>query len=155
MVLKRFLPIVAGFAFGLAGCATKPTETVINVLITTPRVVSPPPSVQQQAKAQHVTSDQLYTIYSQHLIQGALPDQRFRGRLLHVTGIFEGVDRHRPGWTFLELATHDPGAFTYAILSPDAEDLLATLQPGTEVKLLCRGAGGVAGSPFVGECRGD
>ena len=109
------------------------------------------PYAEQLKDAKPVTANELYRVYSQGLIEGALPDQRFRFRLLHVTGIVNGTNRRLPGRVFLELRTPAESAFVYALLAQD--DPLATLTPGTPVKLLCHGAGAMAGSPLLKDCR--
>jgi hypothetical protein len=135
-------------ALGALGCHS--TIKKDHVTFVAPRSLEPY-AVQLQ-QAQTVSADTLYTVYSQHLIQGATPDQRFWNRLMHVSGDFNGINRSLPGKVYLELRTHDDGGFVYAEMA--AADPLTTSLPvvGTKLHLLCRCTGALAGSPILTEC---
>jgi hypothetical protein len=153
MVLRAGVGGLALLALSLGGCAATPAVKVMTVAAPIPGAAMPAPAALERATAQHVAADKLYTVYSQNLNEGALPDQRFRGRLLNVSGLFAGTRTGFAGQEYLELGTHDADAFVYATLSPEAEGLLHTLAPGTPLQLLCIGKGMIAGSPILGECR--
>lgn len=154
---SRWLRLSVVAVAGLVGCAAKQDDTV--KVIAVPQAGSMGPLRLEEREEvrppQRVTADQLYTIYSQNLIEGANPDQRFRARRLHVTGVFEGINRSLPPTRYVELQTHDKDAFVYAEMSPDGAGFAATLMPGTPVQMLCRGEGMVGGSPLLGECRAE
>jgi len=109
----------------------------------------------QLKEAKPVTAEELYRVYSQNLDEGVWPDQKYRYRLLHVSGVFNGINQRLPGKVYLELRTRDDSAFVYALLAPDDPLAVATLTPGTSLKLLCHGAGMVAGSPLLKDCRSE
>lgn len=114
---------------------------------------APAPTEKQIAAAERISADTLYTLYSQNLDIGAWPDQRFFGRWMVVSGTLEGFNRDQPNTVYLELGTHDKDAFTYAQPSPEGASLLAALQPGEPVQLLCFGDSSIGGSPILRECR--
>jgi len=143
---------VAAIVVPMAGCAAKQRETVITVPVRVTHSERPPTAAQEKS-AQLATADEMYTVYSQNLIQGANPNQRFLFQLLHVSGVFVGVSQTAPGHTYLELQTHDPGAFAYAELALDAEGTLSSFVAGRPVELYCRGNGSIAGSPLLRDCR--
>ena len=148
--LKRGSVITAMLCGLLSGCARQPGQTVVPG----PDWWATAAKLPLKGKAvQPVTADAVYTIYSRNLFLGATPDQRFLDRLLLVSGVFNGFNSRHPERTFLELRTHDDGAFTYAVLDARAQPLMATLVPGQTIKLLCRGAGAVGGSPMLLGCQ--
>jgi hypothetical protein len=145
--------LAAVLVLGSAGCKATPTEKVIAVA-PPPQRVDPEPTATERAVAPQTTADEIYTVYSQNLIEGANADQRYLNRLLWVAGVVNGVNRSLPGRPYLELRTHDDGAFTYAAMSVEAAPLLSALVLGTRVDLLCRGDGALGGDPFLRDCRG-
>jgi hypothetical protein len=144
--------MVAVVALAASGCKAPSRETVLAVALRPQPPAGALPTAAERAAAPHITADEIYTVYSQNLIQGANPNQRFRNRLLWVGGVFDGVNRGLPGRPYLELRTHDESAFTYATVRPEAESLLSTLRPGMRVELLCIGNGAVGGSPLLRDC---
>jgi len=110
------------------------------------------PYATQLKEAKPVTAEELYRVYSQNLDEGAWPDQKYRYRLLHVTGVFNGINQRLPGKVFLELRTRADSAFVYALMAPDDPLDMETLTPGMPLKLLCHGAGMMAGSPLLKDC---
>lgn len=140
-------------AVGLTGCANAPRAIVVSVAPRRVDAEGPAPSATDIAIAKKVSADELYTVYSQNLMLGANPDQRFLHRWLLVSGVFQDVSRSLVPQVYLELRTHDPEGFVYAALSSQASSLLTTLRPGMSVHLLCRGDGMMIGSPVVRECR--
>ena len=124
-------------------------KSTVRVLPQEPDPIEPIPYAVQLARAEHVTADKLYRIYSQDLMEGATPDQRFKNWLVHVTGVSNGINRRLPGKTYLELRTSDDSAFVYVLLAPDDPLTAAALTPGTPLKLLCTGAGMMMGSPLL------
>ncbi|NYF78754.1 hypothetical protein [Granulicella arctica] len=147
----RWYGLGAVFVLGVIGCDST-IKTQKPVFIAPQNFV---PYAVQLKQAQIVSADMLYTVYSQHLIVGALPDQRFLGKLLHVTGVFNGVNRNLSGKTYLELRTHSDSAFAYAEMAAGDPLVVALPAAGTKLRLLCRGAGAVAGSPMLTECRSE
>ncbi len=142
-------------ALASGGCRTVQTErgVVVDVAGLRESRPGPGPSATERAGAQRVDADRLYTIYTQGLAEGALPDQRFQGRLLLISGRYEGMQTGLARRKYLELGTHDADSFVYARLSPQAESLPATLAPGEPVQLFCIGESALAGNPMVGDCQ--
>lgn len=152
--LRQLLPaLLCPIIVVVSGCRPASRQTIVAVPVMVSQSLEPVPSADAVAKAEHITADGLYTVYSQDLNNGANRDQRFLNRLIVVTGVFNGVNRSLRGRVYLELCTHADGAFTYAELSPDAAPLLSTLTPGDTMKLLCRGGGMAIGSPLLRDCR--
>ncbi len=151
--LAGVLPVVVLLLSGCAHTTPPDAAKIMTVPAGPASPVDPAPDSYALAHAEVVTADKLYTVYSQNLIEGANPDQRYRERLLLLSGSFAGINRGLPGRTYVELATHDPDAFVYAELTPEAQPLLATLTPGQSLRLTCVGAGMMAGSPRVRSCR--
>ncbi len=136
------------------GCRAAPHETSVTVPAL-PAQAGEPISAAAVAKAEHITTDMLYRVYSLNLNSGANRDQRFLNRPIVVTGVFNGINRGLPGRVYLELRTHDDAAFTYAALGPGGAPLLRTLVPGETVTLVCLGDGMAIGSPRLRDCRSE
>ncbi len=151
----RLRAVLVGLAVcgGAAGCRTGQDEVVVPVTPVHAMRQEPALTAEDEAGAKNVTADELYTVYSQDLIIGANPHQRFLNQVLRVRGVFNGVNRSLAPKVYLELRTHDREGFTYAALSPEAAPLLASLEPGVSVQLVCRGDGVIAGSPLLRNCR--
>lgn len=149
---RAIVLLMTGAALGGVGCRTNSMEKVMTVV---PRAepTDPVPTELERMVAPHVTADEIYTVYNRELIIGSNANQKYRDRLLRVSGVFEGVNRNLPGRAYMELRTHDAGSFVYAALNAEAAPLLNTLVPGTSVELLCWGDDFVGGNPFLRDCR--
>ena len=78
-------------------------------------------------------------------------DQRFKGKVIEVTGRIEGIDQDFSDQPLVRL---DSGDMIRSVQAGGLDaSIAATLSKGSEVTLVCIGAGEVVGTPRLDECR--
>lgn len=79
-------------------------------------------------------------------------DRRYKGRLLSVSGIVQGVDKDGLGHIIVRLRTANEYMPVLAYLDGAHEALAAALKKGARVTWNCTGDGSVVGSPVLRRC---
>lgn len=98
--------------------------------------------------AMAITADELYAAYDSNEVAA---DQRFKGRLVQVSGVVESVDSGISDEPIVSLAAGDYGigsVYAYGLES----NVAATLSKGQGVSLSCTANGELLGTPALRDC---
>ena len=83
----------------------------------------------------------------------AAADARYKGRLLKVSGVVDGIGKNIVNNAYLTLRTASMPVAVHAQLESSQTPRAATLARGDRVSLVCTGRGMTDGAPLVDECR--
>lgn len=96
-----------------------------------------------------VTAREIFSAYESNEVAA---DQKYKGKLLEITGKVAGIDSGFNDNAIVNLATSNEFMNLQASGDDSFTEKAASLTKGQEVKMICRGEGEVAGFPMVGEC---
>jgi putative nucleic acid binding protein len=112
--------------------------------------VSTTPSGREQLPpAIAVSADQLVADYHGNEVAA---DSRYKGRVLGLTGVVDGINKDFLDKTYLTLRTANMFMTVHAQLKSSEVSRAGTLSKGDRVQLVCKGKGMIIGSPVVDEC---
>lgn len=107
--------------------------------------------VQAEQSLIEVSAMEIAQAYGQNEARG---DALYKGRVLRVTGVVDGITKDIADDTVVDLRSGAMFQFVKATMSSEAEQFAVSLSKGQKVILICEGAGEVVSSPLLSNCRG-
>lgn len=102
-----------------------------------------------KAKYMAVSSSQLFNDYQANEVSA---DNKYKGKMLLVTGTVASIDKGPFGGLILRLATPNEFMSAMADMEKSEQGQLAQLNKGDRVRVLCKGTGMTLGSPSLDDC---
>lgn len=139
-------------AVAVAGASRRPRaaaeETAPTAIVATS---SPAPlAAKPEVPAVPVSAGELFSEYQANEISA---DDRYKGKVLLVSGTLAGIDKDFLDRPVLRLKTANEFMPVDAKLDESEKGKAGRLSKGTAVKLRCEGAGSVIGRPQLDDCR--
>jgi hypothetical protein len=146
---------VAGFAalavaaYFYFGTSAKPTTQETSAPTPTAQTSEPTDPPAPTAPPTEVTAVELARAYDANTVAA---DQKFKGKVLRITGIVQDISTDMTGDAYLELKGINQFLSVRAELKKGQDEKAAKLMKGDKVVLDCIGAGDALKSPMNNEC---
>jgi hypothetical protein len=110
---------------------------------------APPSATDAPEAADAVTAGRLFADYEENEVSA---DNKYRGKLLEVTGVIKKISKDFLDKPYVELLTGDRYGLKEVWAYFDDEGLLGKLRKGEKLVLRCRGSGATMSTPMLKSC---
>lgn len=97
-----------------------------------------------------LTAAQLYADYDANEVAA---DQKYKGKVLRVSGAVESVDKDIADRIVIHLKSPNSFSSVHAYLEKQYENDAASLKKEQQITVVCKGNGKLVGSPLLKECQ--